>query len=1027
MIRMPLMPQVPVNLRLSDTDLQKMVGSIVAGLTQAHNDWHITATALIEEQFERWCVCSPFLFEHAQRRPEIIADALSWPLAQPRLPNAMPVAVVEAMVNRHLDHDLGEDALMQALRRFRHVEMIRLVIGELSGRVPVSQTLQLTTELADACISGATRFAHALQSRRYGEPLDTSGKPQQLVVLAMGKLGGGELNFSSDVDLICAYRAAGQTHDQAGGELAARSAENLNGENSGESIEGQVTAKRSIDNEEFFRRVIQTMAKIVGKITEDGFVFRVDLRLRPFGDSGPLVMNFDGLEQYYLTQGREWERYAMIKSRAVCGLPEDRAELESLLKPFVYRRYLDYGAYESLRELKKRIAAQVRQKGMEQNIKLGPGGIREIEFIGQAFQLVRGGRELLLQQRPIMDVLNALETLALMDIDDIDLLRAAYYFLRRTENSLQMMRDQQVHTLPVDESDQERVAYALEFTDWESFERELTGHRDAVQRIFQQLFQSDDDAVDTDVDPMTALWLSVGENPDLAQALLDHGFENNEQAAQVLSEFVDSVFFRNLTTQALRRVELLMPKILQAVQAYSGSWRAMQGLLLLVRSVAGRSVYLQVLIETPDALRLITRLFSRSSFVAEFICQHPIVIDELLDYRHIESPPDRKQMHSDMQFVLQRVRHEDLDVQMDAIRQFKQANMMRVAAAELEDQLDLMRVSDHLSWIAELTLEAVLELVWAEMVERYGEPQCEIDQVTRTPGFAIVGYGKLGGVELGYSSDLDLVFLHESEGSAQVTNGKRSIENQVFFARLAQKIVHFISTLTPAGTLYEVDTRLRPNGRSGMLVSALAGFENYHQHDAWTWEHQALVRARVVVGNARIRRLFATIRAEVLCRQRDTQLLRQEVAQMRARMRSELGGTTGTFDLKQDLGGIADIEFMVQYMVLWNASVYQELTLDTDNYRILERIEKLGFVPPETASDLRDAYLDFRRIVHRFALLERSATIPLNQDSTGSEAASGVVDAQALQQTLKHREQVTRYWQQLMEPDSPTREGDAPE
>ncbi|MBX2824133.1 MAG: bifunctional [glutamate--ammonia ligase]-adenylyl-L-tyrosine phosphorylase/[glutamate--ammonia-ligase] adenylyltransferase [Gammaproteobacteria bacterium] len=1004
---MPLMLPVPENLRLPDIELQALTASVIDLLPDSAGNWNQRARTLLQEQLENWCACSPFVLEHAQRSSETLAAALSWPLDEARFPNARPAAVIAAMVTTHLEQGFSEEQLMAAMRRYRQVEMVRLVISELSGLVPIAEILRATTELADACIAGAVRFAQAVLERRFGEPVAEDGTRQELVVLAMGKLGGFELNFSSDVDLICTYRAAGETN-------------------------GEAVGKRSIDNEGFFRRVTQAMARILGKITEDGFVFRVDLRLRPFGDSGPLVMNFDGFEHYYLTQGREWERYAMIKSRAICGLEHDRQELQALLKPFVYRRYLDYGAFESLRDLKQRIATKVRQKGMEENIKLGPGGIREIEFIGQAFQLVRGGREPTLQQRPILDVLDALGELSLITPADLENLCVAYNLLRRTENCLQMMRDQQVHSLPDDDDDRARLRLALGYDNWRDFYTELSSRRSAVQQIFQQVFQSEEEEATGAVDPLSSLWLSVGENPELAVELATHGFKQPEQVATALQEFVDSVFYRNLTSQAVQRVEVLMPKILQAVQHRSGSWRALQGLLQLVRSVAGRSVYLQVLIETPDALQLITRLFSRSTFVTDFVCQHPIVIDELLDYRNIEAPPDRARMEREMQFVMQRVRSEELDVQMDALRQFRQASTMRVAAAELEQHLDLMRVSDHLSWIAEITLDAVLELVWAEMVQRYGHPQCQNSGLTRVAGFAIVAYGKLGGLELGYASDLDLVFLHESEGTDLGTNGKKPIENAVFFARLAQKIVHFISTLTPAGTLYEIDTRLRPNGRSGMLVSSLSAFETYHRQDAWTWEHQALVRARVVVGNARIRRRFTAIRAEILRRPRDRNELRGEVAQMREKMRSELGTRGDRFDLKQDLGGIADIEFMVQYMVLWNASVYQELTLDTDNYRILERIEQLGFIPPETAGELRDAYLDFRRIVHRFALLDRKAELSLqdtapnisphgpeqNEGGNLGAASSGSVDAELLQRVPEHRERVTRCWRQLMEVDA---------
>ncbi|MBX2880592.1 MAG: bifunctional [glutamate--ammonia ligase]-adenylyl-L-tyrosine phosphorylase/[glutamate--ammonia-ligase] adenylyltransferase, partial [Granulosicoccus sp.] len=682
-----------------------------------------------------------------------------------------------------------------------------------------------------------------------------------------------------------------------------------------------------------------------------------------------------------------------------------------------------YSAFESLRDLKRRIAAQVQQKGMQDNIKLGPGGIREIEFTGQAFQLVRGGREPTLRQGPILDVLDAVKQLGLLPAGDVDGLTAAYDYLRRVENYLQMMRDEQVHALPENQEDQARLRFAMGYRSWEEFTRDLASHRAHVQSVFQSLFHTDTDENPADEldDPLATLWLSGAVEDFHADELETLGFERPGDVRVALAELANSAFYRGLTQQAQQRLDRLVPMLLHEVSRHSGSWRALQGLLRLVRGVAGRSVYLQVLIETPAALELITRLFSRSTFIADFVCQHPIVIDELLDYRNIENPPDRETMVRDAAFALERVVAEELDVQMDALRQFQQANMIRVAAAELEGQIDLMSVSDRLTWLAEITLQAVSDLVWDQMIDRYGRPECVVESaesvaeesadaktVVRTPGFSIVAYGKLGGLELSYASDLDIVFLHESEGTEQRTQGPKVVENQVFFARLAQKIVHFISTFTPAGVLYDIDTRLRPNGQSGMLVSSLSAFELYHQQEAWTWEHQALVRARVVVGNDRIKWRFAAIRSAVLCRDRQADALRQEVAAMRQRMRAELGGSGDTFDLKQDLGGIADIEFMVQYMVLWKSSAHIELTTETDNVRLLQRIGKLGFITRQMADDLCGAYLEFRRYTHRLALLDQKAVISVS-------GASGEWSTDELADLAEHRSRVQLHWHALME------------
>ena len=917
-----------------------------------------------KERLARFCVCSPFAARVCLQQPELL----------PQLLSAQSVNCLNRLTETHtgeLHSAIGaastETAVMQVLRRTRDRQLAAIVWFDRILGIPLPQTLSALSQLAETCIAAAADYAHEITESRFGEPRDDQGRRQKLLVLAMGKLGGAELNFSSDIDLILAYPRAGQT-----------------------------AGKRQIDNSEFFRKLAQTLVRLLAKITEHGFVYRVDLRLRPFGESGPLVLNFDALEQYYLTQGREWERYAMIKVKPIYGDPEDCAELMTLLKPFVYRRYLDYSAIESLRDLKQRITAEVNRKGMQQNIKLGPGGIREIEFIAQAFQLVRGGRETSLQSRSLYKALREAGNLSLLPATEVSELLEAYEFLRYAENCLQMVNDQQTHSLPDEgQSDgpvisndqtpeQLRLAYAMGFANWPDFMTELRIHQDNVMRSFAVLFKTD--AEPEQENPYAHLFAGhcVESNAEFLQKM---GFERSSDIAENLRSLSEGSFYRNLSAKAESRVDALLPQVLASVLQQGGSYRAFDGLLKLLRSVAGRSAYLQVLIEQPAALHKLTRLFASSSWLADFVSQHPIVIDELLNAGHRDSVPDYTVLSEEIGVLKERLQNEELDVQMDALRQFRQAAVLRVAVAELEGNLDLMKVSDNLSWIAELILNVVCELVWTQLTHKHGIPMCRRDEQEFAPGFAVVAYGKLGGLELAYASDLDLVFLHESEGEDQQTNGERSVENPVFFARLAQKVVHFINTLTPAGVLYDIDTRLRPNGQSGMLVSGFSAFAKYQAQEAWVWEHQALVRARVVVGNERIRSQFDTLRKDILCRAREILPLRQEVVQMRERMRESLGsGQADSFDLKQDAGGIADIEFMVQYVVLLMAAQHPELAIETDNYRILERVEKSGnqalnnCLDADSARDLRTAYLALRRCSHSQALLDKGNRIELTPE-----------------------------------------------
>jgi len=863
-----------------------------------------------------------------------------------------------------------EAALHAALRCFRRREMVRIAWRDLSGWADLAETLADLSRLAGVCLDAALDWLTPRLAQALGTPIGRrSSTPQRLVVIGMGKLGAGELNFSSDIDLVLAY-----------------------------DEEGDCTGGRTpLSNHEFFTALARRLIHALHTPTGDGFVFRVDTRLRPFGDSGPLVMGFDAMEDYYQTHGREWERYAWIKAAVVAG---DRAAGERLmvmLKPFVYRRYLDFGAFESLRGMKALIETEVKRKGMADNIKLGAGGIREIEFIGQAFQLIRGGRAPALQQRAILPVLQRLAKDDLLPGYVTTELSAAYRFLRRTENRLQEYADQQTHQLPVDAEGRERLAFSMGYADWDAFHRDLDRHRRRVQGYFQQVFAVPQSEERDGAGQLAQLWSGALPDEVGERALKDAGYARPAETVAALMRFHDSASCRQLSTTGRTRLDQLMPLLLAAAGAAAQPDATLARLLDLLEKIVRRSTYLALLAESSLALSQLVRLCAASPWIAGLLTRHPLLLDELLDPRTLYAPLKRQALAAGLAADLARVDGEDLEQQMEVLRHFQQANVLRVAAADIAGVYPLMVVSDHLTEIAEVCVAAALELADEHLRSRHGAPRCRIADRLVEPGFAVIGYGKLGGIELGYGSDLDLVFLHGSDGEELGTQGARPLDNAVFFARLGQRLIHILTAHTPAGVLYEVDMRLRPSGASGMLVSSLKAFAHYQRNDAWTWEHQALVRARFIGGDLEVAGAFAAVRREVLARSRDPASLRREVREMRERMRRELGQPhPGRFDPKQDAGGIADIEFMVQYGVLAWAHDHPQLLLYTDNIRLLEGFAREGLLAARDAALLSDIYRAYRAKVHQLTLLNEAA----------------MVDADAF---AGERAAVTRLWDELIQ------------
>jgi [glutamine synthetase] adenylyltransferase / [glutamine synthetase]-adenylyl-L-tyrosine phosphorylase len=879
-------------------------------------------------QLSKVLACSPFVADLLRRKPGLLLELLGDGLLERSL-NAGEIAneLRAALAVQGVE-------LQRTLRELRARHMLRIVWRDFCRLAHTSETVRDTSALAEACIGEGLRHCQGQLEERFGRPIGReSGLPQQLIVLAMGKLGAGELNVSSDIDLIFVYPEAGETD----------------------------SPDKPLSNEQFFTRVGQALIAALDQNTVDGFVFRVDMRLRPYGESGSLVLNFAALEEYYQDQGRDWERYALIKARAITGDSGQSEQLMTALRPFVFRRYIDFGVIDSLRSMKQMITAEVRRRGLDQDVKLGHGGIREVEFIAQCFQLIRGGRDLGLQQRELLAVLDECCKLGCLPGEVVQQLRAAYLFLRDSEHAIQGYQDRQTQALPVDDLPRAAMAEVMACANWEEYLEQLEYHRGLVAGHFRDLIAAPEEEAGVEDEPV--LW---GEDLS-ADYLLELGFAQAEESLQQLQGLQNSPRLLTLQAEGAKRLEEFMPQLLRACLQAPNPDLSLSRVLPLVISVLRRSAYLALLLENPQALRELVILCGASPWIADLLATHPVLLDEFLDRASLYSAPDKGLLRDELRQQVARLAEDDLEAQMDALRYYKAAHVLRVAASEVEGRLPLMQVSDKLTWIAEVILEQVLAVAWADLTAKFGEPA----RASEGHGFAVFGYGKLGGIELGYGSDLDLVFVYDAERQG-VTDGERSIDNTVFYTRLGQRMIHILDTRMALGQLYEVDMRLRPSGNSGMLVTTTSGFSSYQQESAWTWEHQALVRARYVAGDPGVARQLEDVRREVLCRKRDESELAREVVQMREKMRNHLlpgediGG--GEFHLKQGSGGIVDIEFMVQYAVLaWSHRV-PDLTAWSDNVRILETLGSEGLFEPQLCDTLTDAYLAYRSAAHQLAL-----------------------------------------------------------
>ena len=858
-----------------------------------------------------------------------------------------------------------ETTFMVALRRLRQREMVRIAWRDLAGHASVEATLRETSAFADEAIRGATQFAARRLAQRHGTP--DASPDAGLVVLAMGKLGGGELNFSSDVDLVFLFPEGGET-----------------------------TGPSPLAHEEFYARQGRLLIRFLDAATDDGFVHRVDMRLRPFGDSGPLVASFAAFEDYLQSHGRDWERYAYVKARAVTGQQRFASVADGVLRAFVYRRYLDFGVFDALREMKALIARSVERRELADDLKLGPGGIREIEFIVQAFQLIRGGQDRTLREPSLLTVLPRLNGAKLLPESAVTPLSAAYAFLRRLENHVQELDDQQVHALPDDALTLERLALSMDLPDVAALQAELATHRACVKRHFNDVVLAPaggggQGSGEGDLSVLSPL-LDVEPDLELCRARLAAlGVADVEEVLRLTRELVGGARLRRLDQPGRKRLLALLEHLLAELPADS-ALPVLRRLYSILEAIGQRSAYFALLNENAAARRRLVETCSHGEFLAAQLAAHPVLLDELIDERVFEDLPDRTSIAAELDARSADVANEDPDRQVEALLRVKQAAVFRIALADLSGRLPLMKVSDRLTEIAELIVDHAMRLAWQQTVAKHGEPRCKpADGEARAVRVAAIGYGKLGGRELGYSSDLDLVFLHDSEGEQQETAGPSVVDNQVFFLRYAQRLVHLLTMHSTAGRLYEVDVRLRPSGKGGFLVTSVVAFRDYQFNEAWTWEHQALLHARAVAGDPALVARFEALRLTVLSDavRRDT--LQQEIRDMRERMRRELSAAKeGAFDLKQDRGGIADIEFLAQYWALRWAREHPPVAWFSDTIRQLESVASADLVPQETVDVLVAAYKAYRSLGHHRSLENEAAVVPQAEVEPQREAVTAI-------------------------------------
>jgi len=852
---------------------------------------------------------SPFLNQLVTRHPEWLEELkTSDRLEKPDPPIADRLAA-----------DIDQFGLNAALRQFRNREMMRLIWRDLNGLAPVDEILADLSTLADICLQASVDYHSRALEDKHGKPRNAEGEAQNIIIIGLGKLGGNELNLSSDIDIIFCYPDRGECDGRGG-----------------------------LANEQFFTRLARNIIRSLSDTTADGFCFRVDTRLRPFGDSGPLVSSFAALEQYYQREGRDWERYALIKARPVAGDLASGQALLQILRPFVYRRYIDFGAIEALRDMHANVREDALRKDRLDDIKRGPGGIREIEFLVQTFQLLRGGRERQLQTPSIFSALEGLAELDLLPAESVTQIQAAYRFLRKTENRIQALHDQQTHRVPVSE-DGLRVARAMGFENMDDFEVALENTRNTVQSLFEQSLPQPATPAD-EKNPWHTLWQRARSNrlDDLPEF----------SSPRLLADFAKRLNRLSLSQRASQRLDQFMPLLLERIDSTSPGDAVVQRVLDLVSAICRRSAYLSLLVQNPGASDLMLELFTASKRVAQAVTRYPALLDELIDPTLGANQPDRKDIQAGIDRVLAGIT--DTESTLQELNYLKQVISLRIAVAILKSTMSADQARSALSLLAQGLIQATLTLSLLEMESRHGH--------LPGPELAVIAYGSLGACTLGFDSDLDLIFLYQPETA--LSDGRRAITAERYHTGVARRLLSLLSAITPSGRLYSIDARLRPNGRAGPLVSSLDAFSRYQMEEAWVWELQALTRARAVAGNAEIAGLFTAIRKQVLTASRDKDRVRTEVLSMRERIQAEHGSGD---KLKYGQGGLLDIEFVVQLGLLLNAGEFPEIISSTETSSQLQALHDCGWLSPDAFKTLDDAYAQLSWVRQQTSLVDQDA------------------------------------------------------
>jgi len=902
----------------------------------------------VDDHLERVLLASDFAYESFLHDPSLLGPELLRLMSDPRHADAR-AGLFSAITT--------EAELLAELRRFRRREALRLIWRDVNDLDDVETTLAGASVLAETCIEVALAGAERKIASRHGVVRDVRGAPQRMVVYGLGKLGGGELNFSSDIDLVFAFAEPGVSDGD-----------------------------RALDAEAYYTRVGQAFVALLAERNADGYVYRVDLRLRPFGNSGRTVLSFAAMEQYYQREGRDWERYAWIKARAVGGDRAGGARLLDTLRPFVFRRYLDYTAFAGLREMKALIDAEVARKDLADHLKLGPGGIREIEFIVQLVQLIRGGREPALRARGLLPALAACEQLGFIPSGRATKLRAAYRFLRRLENRVQMFADQQTHEIPESPRTRLRLALACGFADWDALAIELARHRAAVSEEFAALMATDArEQLKRDESSWAPLWRNIVRDGVDRAALTEAGFVPVDEVATELEALLGSSALRNMSARSRERLDRVLPALMAAAAASGDPVRCLVRMLRLVQAVARRSVYLALLDEQPAALKRLSAVLSASAFLAERVIAHPLLLDDLFDDRVDDAPRDRDAVAAELARRLATLDRADAEAEIDLIQEERQSALFRIGLAFLAGRIDAVAAARSLAGVAEVVLAAVLRIAERDLVAQHGRLD---GRDVECAGFAVIAYGSFGGSELGFGSDLDLVFLYDGALAQHESDGARPLDGARWYTRLAQRVVHLLDVQTRAGKLYEVDVRLRPDGGKGLLVLGFDAYEAYLRERAWTWELQALVRARAVAGEAAQNARFSRIRSALLSAPREPAAVRGEIGKMRTRWRAERDRSDAQrFDLKQGVGGLVDIEFLLQGIVLLHASEHPPLLTSGNTPELIEIAARIGALSREDATALADAHSALLASAVRCTLDGRSR-LALRDDALDRHAAN---------------------------------------